>query len=90
MPKQSSYLVFDKNYQVLGVVSGERAAYTMFGKQAVRVLGPVEMNKPIDWDSTTEERYGVDFGPVTDYNDMRDGVPPLPPSSYEDFGLHTH
>lgn len=78
VPKAGVYLVFDENYQVVGVASGDRAAYTMYGKQAVRVLGPVEVNKPIDWDATQEERYGVDFGHAGQYATLKDGVPAPP------------
>lgn len=88
MPKSSVYLVFDNSYQVLGVASGEKASHTKFGDQAVFVVGPVEVDSPINWDSVREDRYGVDFGPVSEYADMRDGVPPAPLSSYEDFGIH--
>lgn len=78
VPKAGVYLVFDNSYQVLGVASGDRAAYTKFADQAVFVVGPVEVDSPIDWGTVREDRYGIDFGPTGDYADMKDGVPAPP------------
>ncbi len=91
MPKQSVYLVYDNAYQVIGVVSGEKQSYTSFGDQAVSVVGPVEMGKPIDWENVREDRFGIDFGPVTEYTEMTDGVPPLEETEfYKGFGIKNH
>lgn len=88
MPKSSVYLVFDNSYQVLGVASGERSGWTKFAGENVTVVGPVEVDSPIDWGNVREEQYGIDFGPVSEYADMKDGVPPAPLSSYEDYGIN--
>jgi hypothetical protein len=86
VPKAGVYLVFDNSYQVIGVASGDRAGWTRFGSEDVTVVGPVPLDQPIDWDTTREEQYGINFGPVADYNEQKDGVPLPPQSTYEDFG----
>lgn len=90
MPKSSVYLVFDNSYQIVGVASGEKASYTKFGDQAVSVVGPVEVDSPINWGNVREDRFGIDFGPISDYATMKDGVPLEPFTTYEEFGKVTH
>ncbi len=91
MPKASVYLVYDNSYQVLGVASSDKAAHTKFADQAVFVVGPVELDTPVDWGTVREDRYGVDFGPVADYANMNDGVPlQLELGFYESLGHPTH
>lgn len=88
MPKSSVYLVFDDTYQVVGVASTERQSYAAFNNTAaVRVIGPVEVDSPIDWGSVQEDHYGPDLGPVKDFNSMKDGVPMPEPSSYDELGI---
>lgn len=87
MPKAGVYLVYDNSYQVIGVASGDRASWTKFGDENITVVGPVELDKPIDWEATKEERYGIDFGPVSEFADMKDGVPLEPLTSYEEYGI---
>lgn len=88
--KLSVYLVFDNSYQVIGVASGERTSWTKFAGENVTVVGPVEVDSPIDWDSTKEEQYGIDFGPIGEYPTMKDGVPD--PSThtglYKELGIN--
>jgi hypothetical protein len=85
------YLVYDNSYQVIGVVSGEKQSYTSFGEQAVSVVGPIELGKPVDWANVREDRFGIDFGPVSEYSEMNDGVPPTPePDFYQGFGIKNH
>ena len=87
VPKAGVYLVFDNSYQVIGVASGDRAGWTKFGTENVTVVGPVEVDRPIDWGTVTEEQYGIHYGPVTEYNEMKDGVPMPEPSTYDELGI---
>ncbi len=90
MPRAGVYLVYDNSYQVIGVASGDQKSWTKFSDQEVTVVGPIELDKLIDWSATREERYGIDFGPISQYNEQVDGVPMPDPSTYEELGKKTH
>lgn len=85
------HLVFDSNYQVVGVASANQIKYGTFTDGPVTVVGPVVIGESIDWDQVTEEQYGPGFTgeQMHEYIYMKDGVPPAPLSSYEDYGLKT-
>lgn len=84
------YLVYDNSYQVIGIASSDRATWTKFGTDNVTVVGPIEVDRPINWGEVREESYGIHYGGADQYNTMKDGVPPPPLSSYEDYGKLTH
>jgi|SRR5687768_847349 len=88
--KLSVYLVYDQNYQVVGVASGERTSVTKFADQPITVIGPVEVDSPINWGTVQEEQFGPNLGGVAPYVNLKDGVPLPPQSTYEDFGHPTH
>jgi hypothetical protein len=85
------HLVFDQNYQVVGVATGTQVKFDKFSDGPVKVVGPVVIGEPINWDQVEEELYGP-WDPreqMHEYVYMNDGVPPVPLTTYEEFGIRS-